>query len=76
MCCNVALQLGFTDSDAPVFCRTYKVPLTPLIQLLNQSEKADGGFQLFFFLSTLLLLLSFVFHLDILVSLIIQCCNY
>lgn len=50
MCCNVALQLGFTDSDAPVFCRTYKVPLTSLIQLLNQSEKADGGFQLFFFI--------------------------
>lgn len=75
MCCNVTLQLGSTDSDAPVFCRTYKVPLTSLIQLLNQSEKADGGFQVFS-LSTSLLLLSFVFHLDILVSLIIQRCNY
>ena len=47
VCHHVTFQLGSTDSDVPVLCCVYKVPLTSLIQLLNLSKKTDGGFQLF-----------------------------
>lgn len=42
---NVTLQLGSVGIDAPVLHCTYKVQLASLIQLLNQSKKADGTFQ-------------------------------
>ena len=38
------LQLGSTDSDAPVLCHVYNVPLTSLIQLLNLNKKLMEDF--------------------------------
>lgn len=51
MCHDITFQLGSTDSDAPLLWCVYKVPLTSLIQLLNQGKKAI----LAFLLSSLLL---------------------
>lgn len=81
MCHHVTFQLGSTDSDVPVLCRVYKVPLTSLIQLLKLSKKklmADFSFSVTQLVieASFVLLLFLVSPLDITISLINLCCNY
>lgn len=79
MCRHVTIQLGSTDSDAPVLCRVYKVPLTSLIQLLHLSKKLMEDFSFsvtqFVIETSFVLSLLLVFPLDITVSLINLCFN-